>query len=50
MLELNHQSVISETGDITAVILDIETFKKIEAIIEDYGLAQYMHEAEDDDV
>lgn len=32
-----------------AVIIDIETFKRMESIIEDHGLAKFMDEAEDDE-
>ncbi|HOJ97848.1 MAG TPA: hypothetical protein PK024_13535 [Methanospirillum sp.] len=50
MLEIKHQSVMSESGEVTAVIIDIDTFKKIEAIIEDYGLLHFMQEAESSEV
>jgi len=33
-----------------AVIVDLETFDRMEAIIEDYGLAKFMEEAEDDEI
>ena len=33
-----------------AVILDLETFNRMESIIEDNGLAKFMEEAEDDPV
>lgn len=50
MLDIKHQTVTSETGEITAVIIDIETFKRIEAIIEDYGLIHFMNEVDSDEV
>ena len=33
-----------------AVIVDIETFNRMESIIEDHGLGKLMEEAEDDEV
>jgi len=33
-----------------AVIVDLETFNRMESIIEDSGLAKFMEEAEDDKV
>jgi PHD/YefM family antitoxin component YafN of YafNO toxin-antitoxin module len=32
-----------------AVIIDIETFNRMESIIEDHGLAKFMEEAEEDE-
>ncbi len=49
MLEIKHQSVTSQNGEIVAVIIDIETFRKMEAIIEDYGLTHFMEEADLDE-
>ncbi|NLD98265.1 MAG: hypothetical protein GX640_00180 [Fibrobacter sp.] len=49
MLEIKHQSVTSESGDVVAVIIDIATFRRMEAIIEDYGLVHFMKEAESDE-
>jgi len=33
-----------------AVIVDIKTFNRMESIIEDYGLSQFMEEAEEDEI
>ena len=33
-----------------AVIVDIETFRRMESIIEDHGLGKFMEEAEDDEI
>jgi hypothetical protein len=49
MLDIRHQSITSEEGKPIGVILDIDTFQKIETIIEDYGLAHLMAETEDDE-
>jgi PHD/YefM family antitoxin component YafN of YafNO toxin-antitoxin module len=32
-----------------AVIVDLETFNRIESIIEDYGLAKFMEETDEDE-
>lgn len=49
MLDIRHQSITSEDGKPVGVILDIDTFQRIEAIIEDYGLSHLMGEAEGDE-
>jgi hypothetical protein len=49
MLDIRRQSITSEDGKPVGVILDIDTFQKIETIIEDYGLAHLMSEAEEDE-
>jgi len=33
-----------------AVIVDLATFNRMEAIIEDHGLAKFVEEAEDDEI
>jgi PHD/YefM family antitoxin component YafN of YafNO toxin-antitoxin module len=33
-----------------AVIVDLETFNRMESIIEDHGLGKFMEEAEDDEI
>lgn len=50
MLEIPHQSITSSDGKPIGVILDINTFQKIESIIENYGLAHFMNEGEDDEL
>lgn len=49
MLDIRHQSITSEDGKPIGVILDMATFHKIEAIIENYGLSRLMDEVEDDE-
>lgn len=49
MDEVKKRYVTDEQNQRVAVQLDIETFKRIEAIIEDYGLAKLMEENDDDD-
>ncbi|WP_067052382.1 hypothetical protein [Methanofollis ethanolicus] len=49
MSEIKRQYVISEDNRPIGVILDISTFERIESILEDYGLAQYITEADDEE-
>jgi acetyl-CoA carboxylase beta subunit len=41
--------IIDESNRRVAVQLDIETFEKMEEIIENYGLVQFMKEVEDEE-
>jgi hypothetical protein len=50
MAAIRRQYVVDEKNRRVAVQLDLETFAAIEGFIEDYGLAQYIAEAEDDEV
>ena len=50
MLQINKKLIIDENQTPVAVIISIEEFKKIEQILEDYGLAKLMEEAENDDI
>jgi hypothetical protein len=47
---IRHQIITSEDGKAIGVILDIDTFKKMESIIEDHSLVHLMCQAEDDDL
>ena len=49
MLNLKPQYVLSNENEPVSVILDIQTFRKIEAVIEDYGLAKFMDEGDRDE-
>jgi len=46
MLDIKPQYIVSDDNEPVSVILDIETFHKIEAAIEDYGLDRFMDEAD----
>jgi len=46
MLKIKKEYVITNDNKKKAVLMDIETFKKIEEILEDYGLGKYMEEVE----
>ena len=48
-MEIQKSYIVDESGDIKKVILDYESFKKIEELILDLGLAKAMEEASDDD-
>lgn len=45
MLELNKNYVFDENQNAIAVQIPIKEFEKVEEIIEDYGLAQLIEEA-----
>ena len=49
MLDIKPQYILSNENKPVSVILDIQTFQKIEAVIEDYGLARFMDEADDEE-
>ena len=49
MLDIKPQYIVSDDNEPVSVILDIQTFHKIEAVIEDYGLARLMEEADDEE-
>ena len=49
MFDLNEKYIINNRKEPIAVQLDIKTFKKIEEVLEDYALMQYMKEAESDE-
>jgi uncharacterized protein with ACT and thioredoxin-like domain len=43
---INRQYIVTDDGRKIRVVLDIETFEKIEDLLENCGLAQYMDEVE----
>jgi len=49
MSEIKRQYVIAEDNTPVGVIIDIATFERIESILEDYGLAHYITEADDEE-
>ena len=49
MLDLNEKYIVNRQQKKIAVQLDIKTFKKIEEVLEDYGLGQYMDEVKNDE-
>ncbi len=49
MLKIKKEYIITDDNQKKAVLIDIETFKKIEEILEDYGLGKYMKEVEEEE-
>jgi hypothetical protein len=49
MLDLNEKYIVNRQQKKIAVQLDIKTFKRIEEVLEDYALGQYMEEADKDE-
>jgi hypothetical protein len=47
--DIKRRYIVVDTGRRIGVVLDIETFERIEELLENCGLAQYMKEAEDDE-
>lgn len=49
MLALNEKYIVNRQQKKVAVQLDIKTFKKLEEVLEDYALGQYMEDAKNDE-
>jgi len=49
MLDIKKEYVTTDDNRRKAVLLDIETFEKIEEILESYGLGKYMEEVENEE-
>ncbi len=49
MLDLKEKYIINKNQKPVAVQLDIKTFKRIEEVLEDCALAQYMKETKNDE-
>jgi PHD/YefM family antitoxin component YafN of YafNO toxin-antitoxin module len=49
VLRINKEYVITGDNKRKAVLIDIETFEKIEEILESYGLGKYMEEVEEEE-
>ena len=48
-MEIAKSFITDESGSIKSVIIDFETYKKLEEVLMDHGLAKAMDEVEDDD-
>jgi len=46
MFDIKKEYVITEENKKKAVLIDIETFERMEEILESYGLGKYMEEIE----
>ncbi len=49
MLEIKRRYIMSEDNKPVSVVIDILTFEKIESVIENYGLAKYISESDDEE-
>lgn len=50
MFEIKKEYVVTDDNKKKAVLIDIETFEKLEEILESYGLGKYMEEIEGEEV
>jgi PHD/YefM family antitoxin component YafN of YafNO toxin-antitoxin module len=48
MLAIKKEYVVTDDNKKKAVLIDIDTFNKMEEIIENYGLAKYMAEVKEE--
>ncbi len=48
-MEIEKSYITDKEGSIKSVVIDIDTFKNIEEILIDHGLAKAMIDVEDDD-
>ena len=48
-MEIAKSYLTDEDGTVTAVMIDVETFRKIESVLLDQNLARAMAEVEDDE-
>jgi len=49
MLDIKKEYVVTNSNRRKAVLIDIETFERIEEILENYGLGKYMEEIKDEE-
>ena len=49
MLEIKRDYVVDDKNKKKAVLIDIETFEKVEELLENYGLGKYMEEIESEE-
>jgi PHD/YefM family antitoxin component YafN of YafNO toxin-antitoxin module len=48
MLAIKKEFIITENNKKKAVLIDLETFNKMEELIEDYGLGKFMDEVKNE--
>ena len=48
MLKIKKEYIVNSNNKKKAVLIDIETFEKLEELLENYGLGKYMEEVEDE--
>jgi len=49
MLDITKEYIITDDNKKRAVVIDIETFQRIEEVLESYGLGKYMEEVENEE-
>jgi len=49
MVDIRKEYVITDDNKKRAVLIDIETFERVEEILESYGLGKYMEEVENEE-
>jgi PHD/YefM family antitoxin component YafN of YafNO toxin-antitoxin module len=49
MLNIRKEYIVTDDNKKKAVLIDIETFERIEEILESYGLGKYMEEVENEE-
>lgn len=50
MLKIKKEYIVNSKNKKKAVLVDIETFEKIEELLENYGLGKFMEEIEDEEM
>ncbi len=50
MLEIKKEYVVTNDNMKRAVLIDIDTFEKVEEILESFGLGKYMEEVEGEEI
>lgn len=50
MLKIRKEYVVTTDNKKKAVVIDIETFEKMEELLENYGLGKFMEEVEGEEV
>ncbi len=48
-MEINKSFIVDDGGKIQSVVLDYKSYRKMEALLLDFGLAKAMEEVEDDE-
>jgi PHD/YefM family antitoxin component YafN of YafNO toxin-antitoxin module len=49
MLKIKKEYIVNSNNKKKAVLIDIETFEKLEELLENYGLGKYMEEVKDEE-
>ncbi|HBY57786.1 MAG TPA: hypothetical protein DEG96_08030 [Candidatus Atribacteria bacterium] len=49
MLKIKKEYIVNSNNKKKAVLIDIETFEKLEELLENYGLGKYMEEVDDEE-